>query len=98
MVADGRYLAFMTAIHDRPGALAQLVTLLADAGANVLDVVHERTRSSLAVDDVEVLVVAETRGRSHREEILAVLADGGYAVHEAVEPITASQVPDVTGP
>ncbi len=98
MVADGRYLAFMTAIHDRPGALAQLVTLLADAGANVLDVVHERTRSSLAVDDVEVLVVAETRGRSHREEILAVLADGGYAVHQAVEPITASQVPDVTGP
>lgn len=98
MVADGRYMAFMTAIHDRPGALAQLVTLLADAEANVLDVVHERTRSSLAVDDVEVLIVLETRGRSHREEILQTLAEHSYVVHQAVEPATAGQVPDAAGP
>jgi len=89
MVADGRYLAFMTAIRDRPGALAQLLARLADLGANVLDVVHERTRSSLAVDDVEVLVVLETRGRAHREEILRALAEQGYGVHQAVEPATA---------
>ena len=98
MVADGRYMAFMTAIHDRPGALAQLVSLLADVGANVLDVVHERTRASLAVDDVEVLIVLETRGRSHREEILTTLADHAYVVHQAVEPATSGHGPHATGP
>jgi threonine dehydratase len=82
LAADGRYLAFTTAIQDRPGALAQLLAGLADAGANVLDVVHERTRSSLAVDDVEVMVVVETRGRPHRDRILAALAGDGYVVRE----------------
>lgn len=85
LAADGRYLAVMTAIQDRPGALAQLLSRLAHAGANVLDVVHERTRASLAVDDVEVLVVLETRGRDHREEILALLAEQGYVVHETLD-------------
>jgi threonine dehydratase len=74
MVADGRYLSFRVAIPDKPGALAALLAALASAGANVLDVVHERTRASLHVDEVDVLAVVETRGAAHRDEVLAAVA------------------------
>jgi threonine dehydratase len=80
LVADGRYLAFVTAIRDQPGALAQLLVRLAGLGANVLDVVHERTRTTLAVADVDVLVHVETRGPAHRGTILEGLAADGYEV------------------
>ncbi len=74
MVADGRYLSFRVAIPDKPGALAALLAALAGAGANVLDVMHERTRASLHVDEVDVLAVVETRGAAHRDEVLAAVA------------------------
>lgn len=82
LVADGRYLAFTTAIRDQPGGLAELLTRLADLGANVLDVVHERTRASLSVTDVDVLVHVETRGATHRQRIVAGLSEHGYEVRE----------------
>jgi threonine dehydratase len=82
MRADGRYLAFTTPIRDAPGSLAQLIGLLADLGANVLDVVHERTRATLSVGDVYVAVNVETRGPEHRATILAGLAENGYVVRD----------------
>jgi len=45
--AAGRFLAFRCKLPDRPGALATLLTELADLGANVLDVVHERVTPDL---------------------------------------------------
>lgn len=81
IVADGRYLAFTVRIPDKPGALAVLLTHLADLGANVLDVVHERTRSSLSVDDVDVSLRLETRGPNHRDAIIDGLSAWGYGVH-----------------
>ncbi len=80
LAAGGRYLAFGTSIRDRPGALAGLLTLLAELGANVLDVVHERTRASLAVTDVDVHISVETRGAGHRDDILQSLDEHGYQV------------------
>ncbi len=82
MRADGRYLAFTTAIRDQPGGLADLLALLAELDANVLDVVHERTRASLSVSDVYVAVSAETRGLQHRATILRGLTENGYVVRE----------------
>ncbi|RYE74820.1 MAG: threonine ammonia-lyase, partial [Myxococcales bacterium] len=42
MAAAGRYLHLRVRIPDRPGGLARLLGELAEAGANVLEVVHER--------------------------------------------------------
>lgn len=80
VIADGRYLAFAVRISDRPGALATLLMHLAELHANVLDVVHERTRSNLSVADVDVVLQVETRGVEHRDEILTSLTDRGYRV------------------
>jgi threonine dehydratase len=82
MAAAGRYLNLRVRIPDRPGGLARLVTELADAGANVLEVVHERISTTLSLDEVEVHVQLETRGTSHAEAVLSRLREHGYQVIE----------------
>ncbi len=83
LVAAGRFLALRVAIPDRPGALAALLARLAETGANVLDVEHSRTGTGLHVDEVEVGLHLETRGRSHADEVRDVLTGAGYAVASA---------------
>lgn len=80
MASAGRYLNIRVRIPDRPGGLARLLGELADAGANVLEVVHERTSVTLSVDEVEVHVQLETRGPEHAETVLARLREHGYEV------------------
>ena len=79
MVAAGRYLSLRVRIGDRPGELAGLLGLLAEKGANVLDVEHSRTTSRLHLGEVEVALSVETRGQQHRAELLAALRAAGHA-------------------
>lgn len=81
LAAAGRYLSFRVRIPDRPGALARLLTELADADTNVLDVVHQRTGSRLHVDEVEVALQVETRGPEHINTVLAHLRTLGYPLN-----------------
>src|SRR5699024_12050392 len=67
LAADGRYLSFRASIPDRPGGLAALLTDLAELGANVLDVVHERTRAALGVAEVDVALPHEPRGMGNQQ-------------------------------
>ncbi|MGV9821455.1 threonine ammonia-lyase [Nocardia xishanensis] len=78
--AAGRYLALRVTISDRPGGLSRLLTVVGDTGASVVDVVHSRTGTWLAVDEVEVALTLETRGPDHRDAVLDALADANYAV------------------
>jgi threonine dehydratase len=80
LVAAGRFLSLRVAIPDRPGALARLLGVLGESGANVLDVEHSRTGQGLHVDEVEVGVQLETRGRPHGDEVREQLAAAGYTV------------------
>src|SRR6185437_12636354 len=43
LAADGRIYRFDALISDRPGGLAHLSALLAEAGSNVTEIVHNRT-------------------------------------------------------
>jgi threonine dehydratase len=81
LAVDGRYLSFRVRISDRPGALATLLTELRDVEANILDVVHERTSAQLRLDEVEVALQVETRGREHCAAVLAKLRDAGYPLN-----------------
>jgi threonine dehydratase len=80
MAAAGRYLSFKVRIPDRPGALARLLSELAETDANVLDVVHERTGARLHLDEVDVFLHVETRGREHADRVLGRLTAAGYPV------------------
>jgi threonine dehydratase len=78
--AAGRYLALRCRMPDRPGALAALLREVADLGANVLDVTHERVTARLRVDEVEVLLQVETRGAAHCDEVVRELRQAGYTL------------------
>ena len=80
MLAAGRYLSVRVRIADRPGELARLLGLVAELGANVVDVEHSRTTSHLDLGEVEVALSVETRGAEHRVELLAALGAAGHAV------------------
>ncbi|MGY1736633.1 threonine ammonia-lyase [Geodermatophilus sp. SYSU D00684] len=83
MAAAGRYLRLRLAVPDRPGSLAAVLAVLAEAGANVLEVEHERTATRLDLGQVEVFVVLETRGPDHARTVVGALEQAGFAVAEA---------------
>ncbi|GAB2975617.1 threonine ammonia-lyase [Nocardioides montaniterrae] len=78
LVAAGRYLRVDVRINDQPGALARLLEELADAGANVLEIAHERLSSALHVGEVAVHLQLETRGPEHAEAVLARVREHGF--------------------
>ena len=80
LVRSGRYLKFDVPLSDKPGALRDLLDVLARTKANVHRVDHSRKRADIGVRQVLVRVEAETRGPEHREAVLAALAGAGYLV------------------
>ena len=80
LAAAGRYQAVHVRMPDRPGALAGLLSTLAETDANVLDVVHTRVDPRLRLDEVDVSVQIETRGPEHLDEVMARLRGVGYVV------------------
>lgn len=80
LAAAGRFLSFRLRIPDRPGALATLLSELAAADANVLEIEHQRTNPRLHVDEVEVAIQIETRGPRHCDDVLARLRAAGYTL------------------
>jgi threonine dehydratase len=79
-VAVGRRLRIATAVSDRPGGLAALLSCVAQAGANLLTVEHVRESADLHVRQTGVELTLEARGADHAEEILSALREAGYAV------------------
>ncbi len=74
----GRRLVLLTRVADRPGALAGLLSCVADTGANIVDVSHVREGLDLHVRETAIELVLETRGHEHAQRVLAGLADHGY--------------------
>lgn len=79
-VSDGRLTRLSVAVPDRPGNLARLTRLVAEAGANVLDIAHSRAFAAVSVRHVEIEMQLETRSREHRATIIDRLQREGYAV------------------
>lgn len=82
LAVDGRLARFTAVISDRPGGLARLTAALAETGASVKQIVHERAFASADVSAVEVQCVVETRDRNHVEAVLAHLGEIGIPCRE----------------
>jgi threonine dehydratase len=77
----GRRMRVFTRISDRPGGLAGLLTLIADAGGNVVHADHVRDAVALHVRETGIEITLETRSAAHSDAILEALANAGYDVH-----------------
>jgi threonine dehydratase len=71
-------------ISDRPGGLARLLTLFAQAGANLIEVEHVREGVDLHVRETGVQAVLEIRGKEHEHIVLTTAREAGYDVQKVV--------------
>ncbi|UFS72497.1 threonine ammonia-lyase [Geomonas sp. RF6] len=78
LVAAGRYLKLKVELEDIPGALACLLSAVAQTRANISIITHDRRARSLPIGKTEVLLEVETRGVDHIEEVIKYLSSQGY--------------------
>ncbi|MBV9363911.1 MAG: threonine ammonia-lyase [Solirubrobacterales bacterium] len=76
---SGRRLVLLASLPDRPGSLAQLLALVGERGANLLDVGHIREGFDLHVRETAVQLVLETRSSAHAEQVRKAVREAGYS-------------------
>jgi threonine dehydratase len=82
MAASGRYMTIKVRVPDSPGNLARILAAVQEVHANIVEVDHNRMDPSLGVDEVEIDIHVETRGRDHSQEVLHKLIDQGFSAIE----------------
>jgi len=80
LAADCRLSNFTATVSDRPGGIAKLTSLLAEQGASIKDIYHERAWLHTNVDQVQVKCVVELQGKDHACRLRAALKAAGYPV------------------
>jgi threonine dehydratase len=78
MVRAGRLARIQVNSRDVPGNLARIAAIVADAGANVDEVHHQRAFTLLAAQNVSIELVLQTRGREHVAQVIEHLRRAGY--------------------
>ena len=80
LVADGRLTQLDVVISDRPGGLARLAQTMAEMGASVKQITHERAFTTPDVSRVQVRCVVETRDAAHAQRLREKLRAEGMEV------------------
>jgi threonine dehydratase len=83
MVRAGRLARLRVSARDVPGSLAAITATVAQAGANINEVHHQRAFTTLAAQNVEIELVIQTRGPQHISDVLAALQAAGLTAHQA---------------
>jgi threonine dehydratase len=80
LAREGRLSRLTIDIPDRPGELSRVAGVVGQAGANIVEVYHQRVFTDLPARGTELNLVIETRDRSNLEGVLARLEASGYRV------------------
>jgi len=82
LVRSGRISRLHVVLDDRPGALARLLSVVGEAGANILEVRHDRLFGDVPVRSVDVELWLETADTEHRTAVVEAIRGAGYAASE----------------
>ncbi len=80
LVRDGRITRLTFEIDDTPGQLSDISRIIGEAGANVIEVIHQRMMQAVSLKRAELDVVIEARDKLHVAEIIKTLEDAGFSV------------------
>eukprot|EP00536_Pseudo-nitzschia_multiseries_P004710 jgi/Psemu1/237879/estExt_Genewise1.C_800003 len=80
LAADHRLCNFTAEVSDRPGGIAGLTRLLAEQGASIKDIYHERAWLHTSVDRVLNKCVVELHGKEHARRVKDALVRAGYPI------------------
>ena len=83
LVHDGRMTRFTVVISDRPGGLAALSRVIAEAGASFKDIEHDRAFSGPDISAVNAVCTVETRDHAHIRALHRTLRNQGFPLHVA---------------
>jgi threonine dehydratase len=78
MVRAGRLARIQVNARDVPGNLARITGIVAEAGANIDEVHHQRAFTLLAAQNVAIELVLQTRGREHVQQVIEALRAAGF--------------------
>ena len=77
---EGRLSRLTIDIPDQPGQLAKVSAVIGEAGANIIEVYHQRVFTDLPAKGTELHLVIETRDRAHLQASTTALRAAGYTV------------------
>lgn len=80
LAADGRLVRFEAIVSDRPGGIAGLTRIVADAGGSIKDIYHERAWVDTDMSSVRVRVTCEVSDRAAAVLLFARLEENGYVI------------------
>ncbi len=80
MASEGRLWRFTATISDRPGGLARFAGLIAEEGASIIEIDHDRAFAGEDLTTVAVHCVIETRDQDHIAAVRARLEREGFNV------------------
>ena len=93
LVRHKRLIRLRVEVSDAPGGLASATRIIADAGANVLEVQHNRLFFDVPIKLTEIDFVLEVRDAAHCDRLLAALAAGGITAQ-----LLATHAHSIPGP
>ena len=67
-------------ITDQPGVLGNIATLLGEAGANILEVSHQRMFLDVPAKGASLDIVIETKDATHGRRVIEKIRDAGFEV------------------
>ncbi len=80
MVRAGRLARLRISTRDIPGMLADITSIVAQCGANIDEVHHQRAFTHLSAQSVEIEVVIQARGMEHVTEVIHALEQKNFEV------------------
>ena len=80
LTKTGRMTNITTKVVDKPGELNRMLTLVAQSGANIMSIHHDRADQQSEVTACVVDLTLETRDRQHGQEIKDTLQTNGYPI------------------
>jgi threonine dehydratase len=83
LVKNARLLRIRVHLPDRPGALVELSTVIAEHKANIVELVFDRAYYGVSLGDTAIDITLETRGAEHVADLLTALSSSGYT-HERI--------------
>jgi threonine dehydratase len=78
LTREGRIILLSLQIEDRPGQLAEIARIIAEAGGNVLEVSHNRMMAGIPAKSATLELVVEARDAEHAQEIRDRLTARGF--------------------
>lgn len=78
LAKNGRLCQLELELQDKPGTLSSVLKIVAEAGANILSVNHERVGAPTEINSCLLHLELETLDRSHIETLRTALSDAGF--------------------